>query len=284
MARPRVFLTGASGLLGSALSPILETWAEVVAPGLDIFDLGRPETIRSAILESRPQQVVHLAAETRVDWCEDHPDETFRINTGGTACLAEVCREVGARMLYLSTDYVFDGTKRVPYLETDRTAPLSVYGCSKEEAEQAVLSTLEDRLVLRSASLFGAGPRHFAASVLAQARDGRALRIVDDQVQSPTWVGDLAPAISKAVRSDLQGIVHVTASGWCTWYEFAIAIIARARLQVDIQPVSTLALARPARRPAYSVLDLTLAERALGIRMPQWQEGLDAYIREGGLG
>lgn len=284
MGRPRVFLTGASGLLGGAVAPLLDAWADVVSPGLDAFDLARPDSIRSAILECEPDTVIHLAAETRVDWCEEHPGETFRINTEGTRHVAVACRDIGARLLYLSTDYVFDGAKRVPYLETDPTAPLGVYGRSKEQAEQAVLSAVETGLVIRSASLFGTGPRHFAASILAQARDDRTLWVVDDQVQSPTWVGHLAPAIVEAARSDIRGILHLTASGWCTWFEFAIAIVAQARLQADIRPTSTQALARPAPRPAYSVLDLTLAREALGIRMPEWQEGLDAFIREGGLG
>ncbi len=284
MPRPRVFLTGASGLLGTAAAPAVEPWADLIAPGLEEFDLARPESIGTAILGSRPHIVIHLAAETRVDWCEEHPEETFLVNVAGTRVLAKACREIGARLLYLSTDYVFDGAKRVPYLEGDPTAPLSVYGRSKEQAEQAVLSTLENRLVVRSASLFGLGRRHFAAAVLAQAREGRTLRIVDDQVQSPTWVGHLAPAIVAAARSDLQGIVHVSASGSCTWLDFALAILARAGVHADVRPISTLELARPARRPAYSVLDLTRAEEALGVRLPHWQEGLDAYIRGGGAG
>jgi len=281
MSAPRILLTGASGLMGSALLPELRRAGEVLAPGLDEFELTRPETVLRCFETFRPRLVVHLAAETRVDWCEDHTEEAFRINARGTAQVAVVCRRASARMVLLSTDYVFDGAQRTPYREYQATAPLNAYGRSKEEAERAVLAIVPDRLVVRSASLFGTGGPNFVAAIVDQARRGASLRVVDDQVQSPTWAGHLSPALARASLSDLQGILHITARGECSWYEFARAILGSTGLSVACEPASSDRLGRPARRPAYSVLDCSLAEEALGIVLPTWQEGLAAHLTRG---
>jgi dTDP-4-dehydrorhamnose reductase len=281
MTKRRILLTGASGLLGERVLPGLRTLGEVHDPSLEEFDLLKPETVRRVFDSVRPDLVVHLAAETRVDRCETHPGETFRINTGGTEQVAEACRSLGARLVFMSTDYVFDGRAKIPYREDRPTGALNVYGRSKEEAESAVLSIVADRLVVRSASLFGHGARHFVAGVLDQARRGNPLRIVDDQTQSPTFVGHLAPAMVRAIGSDLGGILHLAGRGGCTWFEFGLAILSRAGLSVSCEPISSEELKRPAARPAYSILDTGLAEETLGIRMPTWQEGLTAFFEEG---
>lgn len=279
MAR-RILLTGASGLLGQRVFPALRALGEVHAPSLDEFDLLRPDTVEMAFEAARPDLVVHLAADTRVDHCEEHPEETFLVNAEGTERIARACRSLGARLVLMSTDYVFDGKHAVPYRENEPTGALNIYGRSKEQAERAVLSIANDRLVVRSASLFGRGGHHFVAGVLEQARRGGPLRIVNDQLQSPTFVGHLAPALVRAVGSDQQGILHLSGRGGCTWFEFGRTILSRAGLSVACDPVSSTELKRPAVRPAYSVLDTSLAEEVLDIRMPAWQEGLEAYFEE----
>lgn len=279
MAR-RVLLTGASGLLGQRVLPGLEALGRVAAPSLDEFDLLQPESIDLVFERVRPDLVVHLAAETRVDHCEGDSERAFLVNATGTERVAQSCRALGARLVVMSTDYVFDGAKGAPYQEEDPTAPLSTYGRSKEAAERAALAIAQDRLVVRSASLFGRGGHHFVAGVLRQAREGAALRIVNDQVHSPTFVGHLAPALVEAAASDLQGILHLAGRGGCSWYEFALAILARAGIPAAVEPISSAELNRPARRPAYSVLDTGLAMAELKIRMPQWQEGLEAFFKE----
>jgi dTDP-4-dehydrorhamnose reductase len=278
MHRPRILLTGGSGLLGRVLRPELERHAEVLSPGLDEFDLERPGTVVSIIDEVHPQLIVHLAANTQVDWCEQHPLEAFRVNTEGTVHVAHAARRIGARMVLVSTDYVFDGSRREPYREYDATNPLSVYGRTKREAERAVLDIVPDRLVIRSSSLFGPAGPNFVDTILRVARSGSPLRVVDDQVQSPTFAGHLAPAVSCAAVSLAQGILHLSGTGCCTWLEFAEAILSAAGVDRACEAVSTEQLARPAPRPPYSVLDGSLAESLLGLRLPPWREGLAAHL------
>lgn len=264
--------------MGQALRPELERHAEVLAPGLDEFDLERPGTIVSTVDGARPQLIVHLAANTQVDWCEQHPLEAFRVNTEGTIHVAHAARRLGARMVFLSTDYVFDGARFEPYHEYDATNPLSVYGRTKREAERAVLDIVPDRLVVRSSSLFGPGGPNFVDTILRVARSDSPLRVVDDQVQSPTYAGHLAPAVSCAATSAAQGLLHLSGTGSCTWLEFARAILAVAGVERECEAVSARQLARPAPRPSYSVLDGSLAESLLGLRLPPWREGLAAHL------
>lgn len=283
MESRRILLTGASGLLGRFLTVELAPYGEVFRPDLASFDVTNPATIEATIAACRPDLVVHLAAETRVDHCEENPRDAYRINAAGTAALAVHAARAGARLVTMSTDYVFDGEHETPYREYEPTAPLNEYGRSKVEAERATLTIARDALVIRSASLFGAGGRHFAAAVVERARKGEPVRIVDDQIQSPTWVGHLAPAVARAATSEMRGILHLTANGGCTWFEFGRAILAGLGLKVEVKPISSEKLGRPARRPGYSVLDTRLAEASLGIRMPDWHEGLAAYL-DGGAG
>jgi dTDP-4-dehydrorhamnose reductase len=279
MPRPRILLTGATGLLGRALLPELERQGDVVAPGLDALDLERPSTVVAAVQDARPEIIVHLAADTRVDRCEEHPRDAFRVNTEGTIHLAHAARIHGARMIYLSTDYVFDGAQREPYREHEATNPLSVYGKSKREAERALLAILPDRLVIRSSSLFGAGGVNFVDTILKLGRSGAPLRVVEDQIQSPTFAGHLAPAVACAALSRAQGVLHLSGGGSCTWIEFARAILAAAGVDRTCEPIPAEAFGRPAPRPAYSVLDGSLAASLLGLRLPPWQEGLAAYLK-----
>jgi dTDP-4-dehydrorhamnose reductase len=251
-------------------------------PDMTQLDLTRPETIEATVERAAPDLIVHLAAETRVDWCEDHPDEAFRVNTIGTILLARAVEGRGARMILVSTDYVFDGASRSPYLEDDPTLSLNVYGRSKEEAENAVLSIVSDVLVVRSSGLYGAGGTNFVDTIRGKAARGEPLEVVDDQVQSPTWVGHLAPALVGAALSDATGILHLASSGGgCSWFDFAREIVARSGASVPCAPISSERAGRPARRPAYSVLDVTQAREKLSIAMPDWREGLTSYLSGG---
>lgn len=280
--KPRILLTGADGLLGSALHPILDEVGVVVAPGLDEFDLLQPGTVRETIEGVRPDIIVHLAAEARVDYCEENPDEAYKINALGTAQVAIAGRHVGSRVMVMSSDYVFDGTQSVPYREYQEPAPLNHYGRSKLEAERSILTLVPNSLVIRSSSIYGTGGRHFVGAILSAAKGGQSLRVVDDQVQSPTWAGHLAPALARLAVADVRGILHLSGNGECTWFEFARAILECAGLDVKCDPVSTERINRPAPRPPYSVLSCDLAEQTIGIRLPDWREGLSAYLSGGG--
>lgn len=225
-------------------------------------------TDRDAVGEAiRPDDVViNCAAWTDVDGAEAHEDEALRINRDGARNVAEAAGTV----LYVSSDYVFDGTKREPYLESDPVNPLSAYGRTKLAGERATAEANPRHLIVRSSWLFGAGGKNFVETMLGL---GPEVRVVDDQVGCPTFTGHLAEALVRLAGTEDFGVHHAAASGSCTWFEFAREIFARTGSDTRVEPCTTADFPRPAPRPAYSVLG---SEHSL--RLPTWQEGLDAYL------
>jgi len=210
--------------------------------------------------------VFNCAAWTNVDGAEEHEDEATRINAGGARNVAEAAGSV----VYVSSDYVFDGSKGEPYAESDPTGPLSAYGRSKLAGELATAEANPRHFVVRSSWLFGAGGRNFVETMLGL---GPEVRVVDDQVGCPTFTGHLAEALVELARTEDYGIHHMAASGQCSWFEFAREIFARAGVDTRVEPCTTEDFPRPAPRPAYSVMT---SER--GHSLPSWQEGLEAYL------
>jgi dTDP-4-dehydrorhamnose reductase len=210
--------------------------------------------------------VVNCAAWTDVDGAEQHEDEALRINRDGARNVAEAAGAV----VYVSTDYVFDGTKREPYVESDPVNPLSAYGRTKLAGERATVEANPRHYIVRTSWLFGLGGRNFVETMLGL---GPEVRVVDDQVGSPTFTGHLADALATLARTEDFGVHHLAASGSCSWFEFAREIFARAGSDTRAEPCTTADFPRPAPRPANSVLG---SER--GDRLPTWQEGLDAYL------
>jgi dTDP-4-dehydrorhamnose reductase len=209
---------------------------------------------------------INCAAWTDVDGAEEHEDEALRINRDGARNVAEAAGAV----LYVSTDYVFDGTKREPYVESDPVNPQTAYGRTKLEGERATAEANPRHYIVRTSWLFGPGGKNFVETMLGL---GPEVRVVDDQVGSPTFTGHLADALARLARTEDYGVHHLTASGSCSWFEFAREIFARAGSDTRAEPCTTADFPRPAPRPAYSVLG---SER--GDRLPTWQEGLDAYL------
>lgn len=250
----RVLVTGAKGQLGVELLDVLEREHDVVGLDLPELDITKPEATR-VIGEARPAWVVHAAAWTDVDGCERDPERANLVNGEGTRRVAGACRAVGAGLVYLSTDYVFDGRKGSPYVETDSVSPLSVYARSKVAGEEAVRSAAPRWAIVRTAWLFGVSGKNFVKTIVEKAAAGGPLRIVDDQVGSPTYARDLADAIGQLVSHELTGTYHVTNSGSCSWYAFTRAILEKAGLaNVVVTPMTTAELGRPAPRPAFSAL------------------------------
>lgn len=283
--RTKVVILGGNGMLGSDLAKAGE------AAGLDVGVLDLPQLdIRdfNNVREVLPQAdwAVNCAAFTRVDDAEAQRHAAFAVNGEGAHSVARVCARRAIKLLHVSTDYVFDGRKGRPYLETDRPDPLGVYGASKLAGEKAVRAEGGHFLIVRTQSLFGArGPNFVRAIVkkLRESTDGAPLRVVNDQISSPTYTRHLADALVRLIRLDKQGIVHCVASGECSWYDFAQAIVERVRPGYEVVPITTAELARPAPRPAYSVLDTSLYNSWAGHPMPSWQDGLDAYLKEEGF-
>lgn len=275
----RVLVTGAAGMLGHAVMPALRA-AGHVALGLDLpeLDVTRLEPLQRAVQGFRPDWVFHLAAFTRVDDCEARRDEAFLVNGLGPRHVALAAAESGALLLALSTDYVFDGTATSPYRESDAANPQSVYGASKWAGEQAVREVHPRHIIVRTSWLFGPGGGNFVDTILARARAGDRLRVVDDQRGSPTFTRDLAQGLLRLANAGVCGTYHCTNSGDCTWYDLAAHAVASAGLGVPLDRTDTASFPRPAKRPAYSVLGNASFEKVTGWRMPAWPDAVERYL------
>lgn len=275
----RVLIVGATGLLGSAL---LEEWSTDEVVGIDSrdADIRDRSQLHDHFARLRPDCTVLAAAYTDVDGCERDTHRAHDVNCTGAANVASACREAGSRLLFLSTDYVFDGSASVPYETNDEMNPLNVYGRSKAEAEKLVQEVLPQACILRTSWLFGVNGRCFPNTILDAAKTRKELSVVDDQIGRPTYNRDLARAIIKVCRTGARGIVHAANFGSCSWHEFARHLLRVAGFaDASVVPIRTEELARPARRPAYSVLSLTSLE-AYGIQMQPWQDAVAHYVRE----
>jgi dTDP-4-dehydrorhamnose reductase len=272
----RVLVTGGSGQLAHAIRLI---WSqhELVLPDEAVLDLGRPEAIQSVVAELRPDVVINCGAYTQVDLCESEAELAMRINGTAAGWLADACEAQGALLIQISTDYVFDGTGTRPYLEDDPTNPMSVYGHTKLEGERQA-ARCSRHLVARTSWLYDTWGKNFLNTMLNAAAQGRALRVVDDQVGAPTTCRALARQLKVAAEQNWQGIVHTTCQGETTWHGFAKAIFAAKGIQVDLNPCTSAEYLTPARRPAYSVLDGG-RRRSLGTDlMPDWKDALAEVI------
>ncbi|MBI4537227.1 MAG: dTDP-4-dehydrorhamnose reductase [candidate division NC10 bacterium] len=275
----RVVVTGAKGQLGHDLVPACRRLGEVVGLDLPEWDLTRPEGAdRLAAL--RPDWVIHAAAATDVDRCEREPAWAMAINAEGTSRVAGVCRRTGAGLLYISTDYVFDGTRGTPYLEDDSPSARSAYGRSKLEGERFVQGTAPRWAIARSAWLYGTHGKNFVKTILHKARGGERLRVVDDQVGSPTYAADLAGALVRLLERRLTGVFHLTNSGACSWFEFTREILRQGGMAgVSLEPITSGQLNRPAPRPAYSVLANRAWQAAGESPLRFWTEALGDMLR-----
>jgi len=273
-----VTIFGASGLLGNAL---MREWDgdRVVGLSLPEMDIREANQVREATERTRPERIVLAAAYTDVDGCESNRQLAFAVNRDGAVNVAEVAKQVGARLLFLSSDYIFDGKKTAPYEIADARNPQSVYGRSKAEAEVRLLEILPQCCIVRTSWLFGVGGKCFPDTILKLAATRSALDVVTDQRGCPTYSVDLARAIIQLCRKAASGIVHVTNAGDCSWFEFARAIVKGAGLATEVRPISSQQMARPAPRPAYSVLSST-SLHSYGIVLPAWQDALQRYLLE----
>jgi dTDP-4-dehydrorhamnose reductase len=266
-------------MLGRALSQALADRHEVVAlsrTDLDVTDLGAVQTVLS---RQDPDVVVHAAAWTDVDGCQRDPDRAFRVNGLGSRNVALACHGSGAACCYVSTDYVFDGAKAEAYTEFDRPDPISVYGASKLAGERAVQALLPRHWIIRTSWLYGPGGKNFVKTILAKARAGEDLRVVDDQIGSPTYAPDLAQGISRLIQEPRYGVWHLTNSQNCTWYDFAAAILESVGLHwVRLEPILSKDLARPAPRPKNSVLRNYCWELEGWPLLRPWPDALRDYL------
>jgi dTDP-4-dehydrorhamnose reductase len=287
-----ILVTGGSGQLASAIEAAARLRGLAIRRvGRPDFDFDRPATIAALFDAAQPRLVINAAAYTAVDAAENDADAAMRANRDGPAQMAELCDAAGIPLIHLSTDYVFDGHKGAPYVESDPTSPTSIYGASKLAGEQEVLARCRKAIILRTSWVYSAGGRNFVLGMLKAARTTDRLRVVADQRGCPTAAADLAQAIldlsaplADGWRGDYAGVSHACGSGWTTWYGLATAIFEAAACY--IAPVPSVAAIRtadwptPAQRPLDSRLDCSKLERVFGLRLPPWRESVARTVRE----
>ena len=275
----KVLVTGGHGMLARALSLDLmaRRW-EVAAPGRAELDVTDHAAVRHWVQRERPDAVVQCAAYAAVDAAEEDEAGAWLLNASATALVAEACQETGALLVYPSTDYVFSGEARVPYVPAHPRKPLSAYGRSKAAGEEAALGAGRG-LVVRTSWLYGPGGKHFVGTMLRLAEAGSTLRVVDDQTGRPTSTTSLASVIGDLVARGAEGIFHATDSGTpVSWFNFAREILRVRGLPSPIEPIATVQLPGRAARPPYSVLDCTATEAFIGRAIPDWKTSLQAYL------
>lgn len=278
MAPERVVITGAAGMLGSALLGLCPPELEAIGVDLPDGDITRPEGARAVIVPRRPAAVIHCAAYTDVDGCSRDPQTAFRVNAEGTANVAAACRECGCYLIALSTDYVFDGEANRPYLECDAPNPLSTYGQSKLAGEMRARELHDDLLIVRTQWMYGPNGKNFVRTIVTRGRERGEIRVVADEYGSPTYTRDLAPRLWQLAVSKPTGILHCTNSGICSWADLArVALRAAGAGYVTVTDISWRDWQSPTRRPHYSPLGSErLGERGLSPLRP-WHEAVEEY-------
>lgn len=286
----KILLIGKNGQLGRELQSTLLQLGDVVGLGQEELDLTQTENITPTIAEIKPNIIVNAAAYTAVDKAETEQELAYRVNATAPEALAQVANQLDATLIHVSTDYVFAGDKGSPYLETDATNPLSVYGKSKLAGEAAIQENCQSYLILRTAWVYGTyGASNFVKTMLRLGQSREQLRVVADQIGSPTWAKDIADAITKLIElaeKNATGIYHFTNSGVASWYDFARAIFAVASevgfpLKVaEVVPITTPEYPTPARRPAYSVLSAEKMRSLRGTYAPYWRDSLKLMLSQ----
>ena len=251
----KVLITGSNGMLGHDLIDVLNDKHELILTTSKTLDITDKEHTVEFIIENKPDIVINSAAYTDVDGCEENRELAFSVNGEGVRNLAIGCREADCPLVHISTDYVFNGKNDTPWVEDDEIGPISVYGKSKLEGEQAIQEILDKFFIVRTAWLYGVNGGNFPKTMLELAKTHDELTVVYDEVGTPTYAPDLAEAIGKLIETDYYGIYHITNSGSCSWCEFAKYIFEIAGVDVKVTPVTASEFARPAPRPSYSVLN-----------------------------
>lgn len=277
----RVLVTGSKGQLGTDLMAELERQG-LTGIGVDVeeMDITDAEICRKVILEAKVDAVIHCAAYTAVDAAEDNVELCRRINGEGTRNVALACKEANVKMMYISTDYVFDGQGTRPWEPDDKRAPLNVYGLTKYEGELAVEELLERYFTVRIAWVFGAAGKNFIKTMLRLGRERGAVSVVDDQIGSPTYTYDLARLLVDMIQTEHYGRYHATNEGFCSWYEFAVEIFRQAGMNdVKVTPVSSDQFPAKAVRPSNSRMSKEKLSDNGFARLPSWQDALGRYLK-----
>jgi dTDP-4-dehydrorhamnose reductase len=276
----KILITGAKGQLGIDVVNALSTKNIIIGHDVDTFDITNLESTLGLTKVIKPDLIINCAAYTNVDGCEENIDTAYRVNAIGARNLAIASAETNSRLLHISTDFVFDGRTKEPYIEFDKTNPLSIYGKSKLAGEEFIRQINAKHYILRTAWLYGKNGNNFVKTMLKVAKDKKVIEVVDDQFGSPTLTDDLVKVIDRIIDTEAYGTYHATSCGECNWNEFAKKIFKYAKIEgIEVKPISTEKLNRPAVRPAYSVLRNYMLELQFDYYMRDWEEGLKDYFK-----
>ncbi|MBP1709220.1 MAG: dTDP-4-dehydrorhamnose reductase [Deltaproteobacteria bacterium] len=275
----KVLIIGTDGMLGEELFRTLKEKAPCIGSTIQELDISDYDRTIETIKRLEPHVVINVAAFTMVDLCEQEKEKAFAVNAQGAKNVAIGCREIGAKCIYLSTDYVFDGKKSSPYGEDDLPNPISVYGLSKFQGEKHIEEILDDYLIIRSSWLFAKEGTNFVNTIIKLSREKNELTMVNDQKGSPTYTKDLSQAISLLIEKDLKGIFHITNTGCCTWFEFAQKILDLTCSSMKLIPISSSHCGRAAQRPHNSVLNCEKLQEKTGLIMPHWKDALARCVK-----
>ena len=277
----RLIVTGAGGMLGADVTRQFSSNFKVTALTRKELDITDKKAVRQVFKHYRPEIVINCAAFTRVDDCESMKETAFSVNAEGPGILASACRDSGALLVHISTDYVFDGSKKSPWKEDEPKAPLNIYGESKLQGEKRVEARCENYLIIRTSWLFGLNGPNFITTMLDLSKKRDELSVVNDQEGSPTSTRDLAWGIKMLVMHDLRGVFHCCNSGSCTWFDLCRFVFEKRGIKgVTLKPVPSESFPRPAARPEYSVLDTSRFKKFTGRKMRPWQQAVSEYLSD----
>jgi len=278
----RVVVTGAGGMLGTDIVHLFSRQFECIPFGRQDLDITDLQSCIASLKDVNPDIVINCAAFTKVDLCEAEPENAYRVNVQGAENLASACSKTGTLLVHIGTDYVFDGKGARPYIEGDTTGPINIYGASKLEGERAIEASGVTFLIVRTAWLYGKAGPNFVRTMLDLSRRQKILKVVDDQIGSPTYTVDLAGGILDLVMRKACGIVHLTNQGSCSWFELARETLRYSGMDPGrVVPIPTSQFTRPARRPSYSVLDNSRFYSITGRRLRHWRDALREFLRNG---
>lgn len=276
----RVLVTGANGQLGyDVLRQLKENKIECYGPGRNILDITDEAKVNHCLLSYKPDVVVHCAAYTAVDRAEDEKELCYNINVLGTRCIAQKCKDIGAKMVYISTDYVFDGEGDQPFEVTDKPNPINYYGQTKYEGELEVQKILEKYFIVRISWVFGINGNNFVKTMLRLGKERAEVSVVADQVGSPTYTYELAQLLVDMIQTDKYGIYHATNEGYCSWYEFAHEIFKQAGIDIKVNPIRTEDYPTNAKRPKNSRLITDKLIKNGFSKLGNWKDSLSAFIK-----
>jgi dTDP-4-dehydrorhamnose reductase len=277
----KILVTGANGQLGTDIIKHFNK-DEVYGYDVDVLDITDIKQVVDLVKQIKPELIINCAAYTNVDGCEQNEELAYKVNAIGARNLAVAALETNSKLLHISTDFVFDGCTNKPYLEFDTPNPLSIYGKSKFAGEELIRQICPRHYILRTAWLYGKNGNNFVKTMLKLGQEKKTLTVVDDQIGSPTFTEDLIGAISEVIKTDAYGTYHATNNGFCSWNEFAKKIFEYAGMQeIEVLPISTEELGRPAKRPQYSVLRNFMLEAQYNYKMRNWEEALKEYFAVG---